>query len=109
MVEKGVRFVCAVSGGGAADTEWDAHSDIESNHIKMAGMTDKPVAGLIKDLKPRGMLDSTIVLWGGEFGRSPESEKTKGRAHHNTASSTSPPPAPFHRPPLPLPPHPPPL
>src|ERR1017187_9649570 len=57
MVEKGVRFVCVVSGGGAADTEWDAHSDIERNHIKMAAMTDKPVAGLIKDLKRRGMLD----------------------------------------------------
>src|SRR5262249_19228844 len=59
MVEKGVRFVCVVSGGGAADTEWDAHADIERNHTKMAAMTDKPVAGLIKDLKRRGMLDST--------------------------------------------------
>src|SRR5450432_3734755 len=87
MVEKGVRYVCVVSGGGAADTEWDAHSDIETNHIKMAAMTDKPVAGLIKDLKRRGMLDSTIVLWGGEFGRSPESEKSKGRDHHNTGFS----------------------
>ena len=87
MVEKGVRFVCVVSGGGAADTEWDAHSDIEKNHIKMASMTDKPVAGLIMDLKRRGMLDSTIVLWGGEFGRSPESEKSKGRDHHNTGFS----------------------
>ena len=71
MVEKGVRFVCVVSGGGGADTEWDAHSNIEGNHAKMAAYTDKPVAGLIKDLKRRGMLDSTIVLWGGEFGRSP--------------------------------------
>jgi len=87
LVEKGVRFVCVVSGGGAADTEWDAHSDIERNHIKMASYTDKPVAALIKDLKRRGMLDSTIVLWGGEFGRSPESEKSKGRDHHNTGFS----------------------
>jgi hypothetical protein len=87
MVEKGVRFVCVVAGGGAADTEWDAHSDIERNHLKMAGMTDKPVAALIRDLKRRGMLDSTIVLWGGEFGRSPESEKSKGRDHHNTGFS----------------------
>src|SRR3954449_12694957 len=87
MVEKGVRFVCVVSGGGAADTEWDAHSDIESNHIKMASMTDKPVAALITDLKRRGLLDSTIVLWGGEFGRSPESEKGNGRDHHNTGFS----------------------
>lgn len=87
MVEKGVRFVCVVSGGGAAETEWDAHSDIEKNHIKMASMTDKPVAALVTDLKRRAMLDSTIVLWGGEFGRSPESEKSKGRDHHNTGFS----------------------
>lgn len=84
LVEKGVRFVCVVAGGGGADTEWDAHSNIESNHIKMAKLTDQPVAALIKDLKRRGLLDSTIVLWGGEFGRSPESEKGNGRDHHNT-------------------------
>ena len=87
MVEKGVRFVCVVSGGGTANTEWDAHNDIEENHLKMASLTDKPVAGLIRDLKRRGMLDSTIVLWGGEFGRSPESERSKGRDHHNTGFS----------------------
>jgi uncharacterized protein (DUF1501 family) len=87
MVEKGVRFVCVVAGGGNADTEWDAHSNIETNHSRMAGLTDKPVAALIKDLKRRGMLDSTIVLWGGEFGRSPESEKSNGRDHHNLGFS----------------------
>ena len=87
MVEKGVRFTCVVSGGGNADTEWDAHSDIETNHLKMAAKTDKPVAALIQDLKRRGLLDSTIVLWGGEFGRSPESERSKGRDHHNTGFS----------------------
>ena len=87
LVEKGVRFVCVVSGGGNADTEWDAHSNIESNHVKMASYTDQPVAALIKDLKRRGLLDSTIVLWGGEFGRSPESEKGNGRDHHNTGFS----------------------
>jgi hypothetical protein len=87
LVEQGVRFVCVVSGGGNADTEWDAHSNIEKNHAKMASYTDKPVAGLIKDLKRRGLLDSTIVLWGGEFGRSPESEKGNGRDHHNTGFS----------------------
>jgi hypothetical protein len=87
LVEKGVRFVCVVSGGGAADTEWDAHSNIEENHLRMASWTDQPVAALIKDLKRRGLLDSTIVLWGGEFGRSPESEKSKGRDHHNTGFS----------------------
>jgi hypothetical protein len=87
MVEKGVRFICVVSGGGGPEAEWDAHTDIEDNHLRMASWTDKPVAALIKDLKRRGLLDSTIVLWGGEFGRSPESEKSKGRDHHNTAFS----------------------
>jgi hypothetical protein len=82
MVENGVRFVCVVSGGGSGNQEWDAHGDIEENHIRMAGQTDKPVAALIKDLKRRGLLDSTIVLWGGEFGRSPESEGKTGRDHH---------------------------
>jgi hypothetical protein len=82
MVENGVRFVCVVSGGGSGDQEWDAHNDIEENHIRMAGQTDKPVAGLIRDLKRRGLLDSTIVLWGGEFGRSPESQGSVGRDHH---------------------------
>jgi hypothetical protein len=87
MVEKGVRFVCVVSGGGGPEAEWDAHTDIEDNHLRMASWTDQPVAALIKDLKRRGLLDSTIVLWGGEFGRSPESEKSKGRDHHNTGFS----------------------
>ena len=87
LVERGVRFVCVVSGGGSGNDEWDAHSDIESNHLKMASFTDRPVAALIKDLKRRGLLDSTIVLWGGEFGRSPESEKSRGRDHHNTGFS----------------------
>lgn len=87
MVEKGVRFVTVVSGGGGPEAEWDAHNDIEDNHLRMASWTDKPVAALIKDLKRRGLLDSTIVLWGGEFGRSPESERSKGRDHHNTGFS----------------------
>lgn len=82
MVENGVRFVCVVSGGGSGNQEWDAHNDIEENHIRMAGQTDKPVAALLKDLKRRGLLDSTIVLWGGEFGRSPESQGSTGRDHH---------------------------
>ena len=87
MVENGVRFVCVVSGGGGPEAEWDAHNDIEDNHLRMASWTDKPVAALIKDLKRKGLLDSTIVMWGGEFGRSPESEKSKGRDHHNTGFS----------------------
>ncbi|MBM3812134.1 MAG: DUF1501 domain-containing protein [Acidimicrobiia bacterium] len=84
MVERGVRFVTVVSGGGPGNLQWDAHEDIEENHVRMAAQTDQPVAALIKDLKRRGMLDSTLVLWGGEFGRSPEAQGGKGRDHHNT-------------------------
>jgi hypothetical protein len=83
LVENGVRFVCVVSGGGAGNMQWDAHSDIEENHLRKAAETDKPVAGLLKDLKRRGLLDSTLVVWGGEFGRSPEAESGRGRDHHN--------------------------
>ncbi len=87
MVERGVRFVCVVSGGGPGDLQWDAHQDIEENHPRLAGQTDKPVAALIKDLKRRGLLDSTLVVWGGEFGRSPEAQGGKGRDHHNLGFS----------------------
>jgi hypothetical protein len=83
LVENGVRFVCVVSGGGPGNMQWDAHSDIEENHRRKAAETDKPVAGLLKDLKRRGLLESTLVLWGGEFGRSPEAESGRGRDHHN--------------------------
>ena len=83
LVEHGVRFVCVVSGGGPGNLQWDAHSDIEENHVRKAAETDRPVAGLLKDLKRRGLLDSTLVLWGGEFGRSPEAESGRGRDHHN--------------------------
>jgi hypothetical protein len=83
LVEQGVRFVCVVSGGGPGNLQWDAHSDIEENHLRKAAETDQPVAGLLLDLKRRGLLDSTLVLWGGEFGRSPEAESGKGRDHHN--------------------------
>ncbi len=62
---------------------WDAHNDIEENHLRMAAQVDQPIAGLLKDLKQRGMLDSTLVIWGGEFGRSPEQQGSKGRDHHN--------------------------
>jgi len=83
LVEKGVRFVCPVSGGGPGNMQWDAHEDIEENHLRMAAQTDRPVAALLKDLKARGLLETTLVVWGGEFGRSPESQGTKGRDHHN--------------------------
>jgi hypothetical protein len=83
LVEQGVRFVCVVSGGGPGNMQWDAHGDIEENHLRKAAETDKPVAALLTDLKRRGLLDSTLVLWGGEFGRSPEAQSGKGRDHHN--------------------------
>jgi len=83
LVEKGVRVVVVVSGGPAV-SQWDAHDDIEENHLRMAAHTDKPIAGLLKDLKQRGLLDSTLVVWGGEFGRTPEGQGGKGRDHNNT-------------------------
>jgi hypothetical protein len=87
LVEKGVRFVCVVSGGGPGNMQWDAHQDIEENHPRMAAQTDQPMGALLRDLKQRGLLDSTLVVWGGEFGRSPESEGSKGRDHHNLGFS----------------------
>ncbi len=83
LVERGVRFTVVVSGGGPGDKQWDAHKDIVENHNRMASKTDLPVAGLLRDLKRRGLLESTLVLWGGEFGRSPEAQSAKGRDHHN--------------------------
>ena len=79
MVERGVRFVQVYSG----DTNgWDAHKDVADNHGKYCGKTDKPVAALLKDLKRRGLLDDTLVVWCGEFGRMPMSEQGKGRDHN---------------------------
>lgn len=83
LVENGTRFVCVVSGGGPGNQQWDAHKDIEENHLRKAAETDQPVAALLQDLKRRGLLDSTLVWWGGEFGRSPEAQSSQGRDHHN--------------------------
>jgi hypothetical protein len=83
LVERGVRFQVVVSGGGPGNMQWDAHRDIEENHLRMAPQVDRPIAALLKDLKRRGLLDSTLVLWGGEFGRSPEAQDGRGRDHHN--------------------------
>jgi hypothetical protein len=79
LVERGVRFVQLYSGSGS---KWDAHSGIEQNHGLHCGETDKPIAGLLTDLKRRGLLDETLVVWGGEFGRTPMSEKGDGRDHN---------------------------
>lgn len=81
MVERGVRFIQLYHGAGS---KWDAHSGIESNHTKMCRGMDKPVAGLLTDLARRGLLDETLVVWGGEFGRTPMSEKGDGRDHNPT-------------------------
>ncbi len=81
LVERGVRFVQLYSGAGS---KWDAHANIEKNHSELCRATDKPIAGLLKDLKARGLLDSTLVVWGGEFGRTPMSEKGNGRDHNPT-------------------------
>jgi uncharacterized protein (DUF1501 family) len=79
LVERGVRFVQLYCGAGSG---WDAHGNIEENHTKWCKASDKPIAGLLKDLKARGLLDSTLVVWGGEFGRTPFSEKSLGRDHN---------------------------
>jgi len=77
-----VRFVQVYHGGGSA-TLWDAHAELQKNHSKMSTQVDQPIAGLLRDLKQRGLLEQTLVVWGTEFGRSPGVEGTKeGRDHH---------------------------
>jgi hypothetical protein len=79
MVERGVRFVQVYCG----DTNgWDGHSDVDGNHARLCAQSDLPIAGLLRDLKARGLLDSTLVIWGGEFGRTPMTEGTTGRDHN---------------------------
>ena len=82
LVERGVRFVQLYSGGNQGPRAWDAHDDLEKNHRLHCAETDRPIASLLADLKQRGMLDSTLVVWGGEFGRTPTAEGGKGRDHH---------------------------
>jgi len=80
MVERGVRFVQIFHGGGGGGA-WDAHAGIMANHGQLSAQIDLPIAGLLRDLKRRGMLDETIVVWGTEFGRSPGAQ-ADGRDHH---------------------------
>lgn len=77
LVERGVRFVQVYSDG-----EWDAHSDLRGNHTHHCAATDVPIHGLLTDLKRRGLLESTLVIWGGEFGRMPVSQGSGGRDHN---------------------------
>jgi hypothetical protein len=89
LVERGVRFIQVYSGGNHNDYNWDAHTDMVQNHGRHAGNTDKPIAGLLRDLKRRGLLDSTIVVWGGEFGRAPTAEYARGTGRdHNSYGFT---------------------
>jgi len=87
LVEQGVRFVelsCLTKGigaGGAANP-WDQHGDLEKGHQAMADQVDQPIAGLIQDLKERGLLDETLIVWAGEFGRTPFSQGSNGRDHN---------------------------
>ncbi len=82
LVERGVRFIQLYSGGGHQQQSWDAHYGLDENHRMHCAETDKPIAGLLKDLKRRGLLDSTLVVWGGEFGRMPISQSAIGRDHN---------------------------
>ena len=93
LVERGVRFVQIYSGGMENERSWDGHIDLAGNHRQFAGETDIPIGGLLTDLKQRGLLDSTLVIWGGEFGRLPLSQRTKdtklaGRDHNPHAFTT---------------------
>lgn len=89
LVERGVRMVQIYSGGAHNDDNWDAHGDLENNHNLHAGETDRPLAGLLKDLKQRNMLDETLIVWGGEFGRQPTAEYAKGSGRdHNSYGFT---------------------
>jgi uncharacterized protein (DUF1501 family) len=84
LVERGVRFVQLYSGGGHLEETWDAHKSIETNHGQHAGEVDQPIAALLADLEQRGLLESTLVIWGGEFGRMPfsEGQGEPGRNHN---------------------------
>jgi len=82
LVESGVRFIQLYSGTNVGDDWDDAHNDLVGSHTRMAGKSDKPIAGLLADLKALGLLDSTLVVWGGEFGRTPLAQGKNGRDHH---------------------------
>ena len=94
LVERGVRFVqvfadvAKTPGGGVNDVPWDAHSDVSVNHATCAASVDQPTATLLDDLKQRGMLDDTLIIYGGEFGRTSDSQGSKGRDHNPNAFTT---------------------
>jgi hypothetical protein len=82
LAEKGVRFIQIFHGSNGGAGAWDAHGSLKSNHASNCGQVDKPIAGLLHDLKQRGLLDDTLVVWGTEFGRTPGAQGSDGRDHH---------------------------
>ena len=82
LVERGVRFVQIYHGSSGGAGSWDAHSKLQAGHSKLCGQVDQPIAALLKDLKRRGLLDETLVVWGSEFGRTPGAQNSDGRDHH---------------------------
>src|SRR5262249_26764425 len=82
LVERGVRFVQIWSGAGGPTGNWDNHASIQKELPPMCAATDRPIAALLKDLKARGLLDETLVLWSTEFGRMPFSQGSEGRDHN---------------------------
>jgi hypothetical protein len=88
LVERGVRFIQIYSGGMENERSWDGHQNIQANHTQFAGETDTPIGGLLTDLKERGLLDSTLVIWGAEFGRLPIVQKGGTGRDHNPHAFT---------------------
>ena len=94
LIERGVRYVQVFAsvpstpGGGVGDVPWDGHSDIRLNHSTCASTVDQPTGALLADLKQRGLFDDTIVIYGGEFGRTSDSQGSKGRDHNPNAFTT---------------------
>ncbi len=82
LVERGVRFVQVFHGSNGGAGRWDGHSNLKKGHERLCAEVDRPIAGLIRDLKRRGLLDETIVVWGTEFGRTPGAQNSNGRDHH---------------------------
>jgi hypothetical protein len=82
LVERGVRFVQIFHGSNGGAGAWDAHGGLKAGHSALCSQVDRPIAGLLKDLKQRGLLDDTLVVWGTEFGRTPGAQGSDGRDHH---------------------------
>jgi hypothetical protein len=82
LVERGVRFIQIFHGSNGGAGAWDAHGDLKRGHTSLCAQVDRPIGGLLKDLKQRGLLDETLVVWGSEFGRTPGAQGNDGRDHH---------------------------